>query len=531
VERFSGLLLKVWKQVSCYVKIEDSMPGIAPLLWGRLPAALLGVLSVDLSRRRLDVVAVEQRHTEPIGFPRHRDLEEKELEDLLAWGRSEAVLRMGGPAPQRRLLDLFCPADAGDLLAGPLADEVGVHGVFLAAAERSRAFDAEHEILVRALLEPLTVALQNDRRVAEISTLREAAEADKLSLLRRLGRDAILDAIVGAETGLKAVMERVELVAPSDLPVLILGETGAGKEVIARAIHQRSPRYGGPFLRVNCGAIPPELIDSELFGHEKGSFTGATGLRKGWFERADGGSLFLDEVGELPHAAQVRLLRVLQDGTFERVGGQHTLTVDVRVVAATHPNLQVKVGDGRFRQDLWYRIAVFPIELPPLRDRPEDIPALANHFAQRAARRFGFLPLTVPSEDLPLLLAYSWPGNARELAAVMDRAVILGQGRRLEVAKALGMPLGPADGQAARDVRPADTTARLPDRSGAVTASSLLQPLDDAIRAHIERVLAATHGKIEGPAGAAKALGVNPHTLRARMRKLGVDWTKFRRSL
>jgi len=413
VERFAGLLLKVWKQVSCHVKIDESMPRVAPLLWARLPASLLGVLHVDLSRRRLDAIAVEKHGIGPTSFPRHRELEEKQLEDLLAWGRSQTVLRASDPSADCRLLDLLRPAGDGDVLAGPLADEGDVHGVLVAAAERPQAFDAEHEILVQALLEPLTVALQNDRRVAEISTLREAAEADKLSLLRRLGRDAILDAIVGAESGLKTVMERVELVAPSDLPVLILGETGSGKEVIARAIHQRSPRYGGPFLRVNCGAIPPELIDSELFGHEKGSFTGATGLRKGWFERADGGSLFLDEVSELPHAAQVRLLRVLQDGTFERVGGQHTLTVDVRVIAATHPDLQVKVGDGRFRQDLWYRIAVFPIELPPLRDRPEDIPALANHFAQRSARRFGFLPLTVPAEELPLLLAYSWPGNAR----------------------------------------------------------------------------------------------------------------------
>jgi hydrogenase-4 transcriptional activator len=505
------------------------MPRIAPLLWGRLPACLLGVLRVDLSRRRLDVVAVEQQRTEPIGFPRHHELEEKQLEDLLAWGRSETVLGTGSPAPQRRLIDLFRPATGGDVLAGPLADETGVHGVFVAAAERAQAFDTEHEILVRALLEPLTVALQNDRRVAEISTLREAAEADRLSLLRRLGRDAILDAIVGAETGLKSVMERVELVAPSDLPVLILGETGSGKEVIARAIHQRSPRYGGPFLRVNCGAIPSELIDSELFGHEKGSFTGATGLRKGWFERADGGSLFLDEVGELPHAAQVRLLRVLQDGTFERVGGQHTLTVDVRVIGATHPDLQVKVGDGRFRQDLWYRIAVFPIELPALRDRPEDIPALANHFAQRSARRFGFLPLTVPAEDLPLLLGYSWPGNARELAAVIDRAVILGQGRRLEIAKALGMPLGPSDSQPTPGDRPADASS-LTDETRAARTPTSVGPLDETIREHIERALAATHGKIEGPSGAAKVLGINPHTLRARMRKLGIDWTEFRRS-
>ena len=529
VERFASLLLKVWRQVSCHVKIEESVPLIAPLVWERLPASLIGVLRVNLSHRRLDAIAVEEQRTESAGFPRQRELDEKELEDLFAWGRTETLLRASSPTADRRLLDLLRPEGDGDLLAGPLADKAGVHGVFVVAADRPQAFNAEHEVLVQALLEPLTVALQNDRRVAEISALRDAAEADKLSLLRRLGRDAIVDAIVGAESGLKSVMERADLVAPSDLPVLILGETGSGKEVIARAIHQRSPREGGPFLRVNCGAIPPELIDSELFGHEKGSFTGATSLRKGWFERADSGSLFLDEVGELSRAAQVRLLRVLQDGTFERVGGQRSLTVDVRVIAATHPDLQVRVADGRFRQDLWYRVAVFPIELPPLRNRPEDIPALANHFAQRSARRFGFITLTVSPEDLPLLLGYSWPGNARELAAVIDRAVILGQGKRLEIAKALGMPLGPAGVQRVSNDSRTDTT-RPSDEAESEPRPLSSQRMDDVMREHIERVLAATRGKIEGPLGAAEVLGINPHTLRARMRKLGIDWERFRTS-
>ena len=215
----------------------------------------------------------------------------------------------------------------------------------------------------------------------EIGALREAAEADKRSLLTKLGRRALGDTVVGADAGLRAVMERVELVARSDVPVLILGETGTGKELVARLIHNRSPRSAGPFIRVNCGAIPSELIDSQLFGHERGAFTGAVETRLGWFERADGGTLLLDELGELPLAAQVRLLRILQDGWLERVGGHSQIKVDVRMVAATHRDLAAMAAEGRFREDLWYRIAVFPIALPPLRDRREDIAALAAHFA------------------------------------------------------------------------------------------------------------------------------------------------------
>jgi hydrogenase-4 transcriptional activator len=320
------------------------------------------------------------------------------------------------------------------------------------------------------------------------------------------------DPIVGADAGLAAVLERVGLVAGLDVPVLLLGETGSGKEVVARAIHTRSQRAAGPFLRVNCGAIPPGLIDSELFGHERGSFTGALGERRGWFERADQGTLFLDEIGELPLEAQVRLLRVLQDHTLERVGGHRSVSVDVRIVAATHRDLRALIADGRFREDLWYRIAVFPIELPPLRDHIEDVPALANHFALRAATRFGTPPRIPSPQDLELLAAYSWPGNVRELIAVIERAVILGNGAKLEVAKALGAaPSAPAE------ARPAPTVV---DESFAT--------LDQAVARHIEAALARTRGRIEGHGGAAELLGINPHTLRARMRKLGLDWRRFR---
>jgi transcriptional regulator with GAF, ATPase, and Fis domain len=262
------------------------------------------------------------------------------------------------------------------------------------------------------------------------------------------------------------------------------------------------------------------LIDSQLFGHERGSFTGAAETRQGWFERADMGTLFLDEIGELPLDAQVRLLRVLQDGFVERVGGVKAIRVNVRVVAATHRDLSSMVRENAFREDLWYRIAVFPILLPPLRDRVEDIPALAGHFAERAAIRFGLTPILPSEADIQLLQSYDWPGNIRELGAVIDRAAILGNGATLEFATALGL------------AEPRDPY-RKPHPSGAGASSSPLRAgqissLSDAMRTHIEAALHATRGRVEGPRGAARLLEINPHTLRARMRKLKIDWAAYR---
>jgi hydrogenase-4 transcriptional activator len=367
------------------------------------------------------------------------------------------------------------------------------------------------------LLEPFTIALENDTRLKEMVKLREAAEADKKSLLVKLSRKEIGDTIIGANDGLKTVLERVELIARSDVPVLIFGETGTGKELISRAIHNKSDRSQGPFIRVNCGAIPSELIDSQLFGHERGAFTGAIETRRGWFEQADGGTLFLDEVGEMDLEAQVRLLRILQDGWMERVGGKHSIKVNVRIVLATNRDLASMVAQGKFREDLWYRIATFPIFLPPLRDRLQDLKPLAKHFAQRSAIRFG-LPLLIPDEDdLKLLASYSWPGNIRELGTVIDRAALLGNGKSLEIAKALGWsdsyikPSGFTDKNAYKDME-----------------NQKIDSLDQVLKRHIEAALTYTRGQIEGKYGAAELLKINPHTLRARMRKLGIDWANYR---
>jgi DNA-binding NtrC family response regulator len=271
---------------------------------------------------------------------------------------------------------------------------------------------------------------------------------------------------------------------------------------------------------VNCGAIPPELVDSELFGHERGSFTGAAQQRSGWFERADGGTLFLDEIAELPLAAQVRLLRVLQDGVFERVGGTRPLSVKVRIVAATHRDLGAMVRAGQFREDLWYRISVFVIRLPALRERLDDIGELAEHFAGIAARRYGVPALRVTPSDLALLRAYAWPGNVRELAAVIERAAILGEGKRLDVERSLGVRIETPEPVAAGS-SPGMPVVGRDDQDAFLT-------LEAATKAHIERALVRCHGRIEGPSGAAALLGLHPNTLRSKMLKLGVRWSEYR---
>ena len=320
--------------------------------------------------------------------------------------------------------------------------------------------------------------------------------------------------LIGSDSGLAAVIARARMVSPSAAPVLLFGETGTGKEVIARVVHEHSKFRNGPFRRVNCGAISPALIDSELFGHEQGAFTGAVARRKGWFEQANGGTLFLDEIGELALDAQVRLLRVVQDGEVVRVGGERPVHVNVRIVAATHRDLPAMVEAHTFREDLFYRLSVFPIVIPPLRDRTSDFRAFAEYFVERAANRFGLRLVPVSEDDVRALADYPWPGNVREMAAVIDRAVLLGEGRTLQVTAALG--------QSTRAVHAP------PARAAATLPAASIEPLDVVIRRHIEAALDATHGRVEGPHGVARLLRINPHTLRARMRKLKINWRGFR---
>ena len=509
------LQLELWREVGRHMELQESATHLLALLRPELPVAGLRLAQLLPAERCLEV-AVETPSDVGHGaqaFP----LAAADLAALQRWFAQAAVTHLQVERDWPPALAVLKAAHpVGDTLAAPIGVDHGAQGVVLLYAVAGKRFSQAHIELMSSLREVFGVALANHLRLRELARLRAAAEADRQSLLTRLGRAALEEDIVGSTQGLQPVLARVDLVAASNVSVLILGETGTGKEVIARAIHQRSARAAGPFIRVNCGAISPELIDSELFGHEKGSFTGAVAERRGWFERADGGTLFLDEIGELPASAQVRLLRVLQDGRFHRVGGESEIEVDVRIVAATHRDIALMVQHRQFREDLWYRIAVFPIILPPLRERRGDIPELALHFARRAARRLG-LPFSTPTPaDIALLQSYAWPGNVREMSAVLERAAILGQGERLAVGAALGV---------AAPLAAPVTSAGLVSAGDTPAAASL----DEAVSSHIRAALTQTHGRVSGEHGAAALLKVNPNTLRARLRKLKIDPRQYRR--
>lgn len=528
--QYHPLLLDIWREACRHIEINDSSATFAEILAEELPLAGLIVRQFDHAHPAIETVATGGFELGQNNFTTKTGLTQPLLRRVVSWAKRGEVLHCPDHQRPGEAAAIVPPEIRSPVFVGPLTNDEGPTGAIVMVAATGAVLNEEQLKLLRLVLEPLSVAMENDRRLRELNALRAAAEADRQSLLTRLGRNEIQDTIVGADSGLVHVMERVELVAQSDVPVLILGETGTGKEVVSRAIHQRSSRSQGPFLRVNCGAIPPELLDSQLFGHEKGSFTGASEARQGWFERANDGTLFLDEIGELPLAAQVRLLRVLQDGYIERVGGQQPLRVDVRIVAATHRDLASMVQQGSFREDLWYRINVFPILLPRLSERPEDIPALACHFAQRAAHRFGLAYVEPTAEDLAQLMKYPWPGNIRELGAVIDRAAILGNGHRLDVAKSLGFstPRPPRPAEPAVTMYEVVPEESLTPAEPPADNEQDIVTLDEAMKRHIERALVATRGRVEGSNGAAKLLDINPHTLRARMRKLEIPWSQFR---
>jgi formate hydrogenlyase transcriptional activator len=397
-------------------------------------------------------------------------------------------------------------------------------GTLAVASTRVAQYSDPDVAFLQEVAGQIALAVENMTAYEEIAALTARLERENAYLQEEIHREHDFARMVGNSAALRAVQARVEKVAPTSSTALIVGETGTGKELVARAIHHGSRRRERPLVKVNCSAISAGLVESEFFGHVKGAFTGALERRIGRFQLADGGTIFLDEVGELPMETQVKLLRVLQEQEFEPVGSNQTVSVDVRVIAATNRDLKRAVETGRFRADLFYRLNVFPIELPPLRQRREDIPQLAMFFVAQHNGRLGKRVENIAPETMARLVAYDWPGNIRELQNVIERAVVLSPGSVLEVANDLPAESAAVAPDPIRLPRPASA----PCSAGA--AGGLAATLEEVERAHIVAALERSGGVIEGPRGAAVALKIHPNTLRSRMEKLGIRRTGHERS-
>jgi formate hydrogenlyase transcriptional activator len=394
----------------------------------------------------------------------------------------------------------------------PLITHGQAFGTLNVASRRVDAFSPQDVELLQQVAAQVAIAVENALAFKEIEALKNKLAEEKLYLEEEIRSEFNFEEIVGDSPALKRALAQVELAAPAGTTVLLLGETGTGKELFARAIHNLSPRRDRTFVKVNCAAIPSGLLESELFGHERGAFTGAINQKIGRFELADRGTLFLDEVGDIPLELQPKLLRVLQEQEFERLGGNKTQRVDVRLVAATNQDLSKLVAERAFRSDLFYRLNVFPIQIPALRERAEDIPLLVSYFVQRFSRSLNKAVEYIPAEAMEALTHYSWPGNVSELENMIERAVLLSPGKELRV------PLS--------ELKSATLAAPAAEPSSSFTtptsSTSSISTLEEAERQHILRALKQTQWRIAGPRGAATVLGMKRTTLQARMRKLGI---------
>jgi len=383
-------------------------------------------------------------------------------------------------------------------LAVPLVARGDGFGTLNIGRQAANCYSDEDGVVLEEVGKQVALAIENMVAYEEIAQLKSQLEQEKLYLQEEIKTEHNFEEIIGQGQNIKRVLRAIETVAPTDASVLVLGETGTGKELVVRAIHNLSPRKDKALVKVNCAALPSGLIESELFGHEKGAFTGALSRRIGRFELAHRGTIFLDEIGDLPLELQAKLLRVLQDGEFERVGGTGSIKVNVRVIAATNRDLERSVQENRFRQDLFYRLNVFPMRIPSLRERKEDIPLLVKYFAVKYGKKMGRNIETIPHAAMNVLLAYGWPGNVRELENVIERSVILSPGTQLELGEWL-------------------------PKQGLSSSAKPIPTLEELERQHIIEVLEMTGWRVSGERGAAKFLDVKPTTLESRMRKLGIN--------
>jgi len=519
-QRFA-LMLRTWEAVSAERELHGVLGALADVLVPVVPFDSIAIIDFSKGLEAHDQHRIVALYV--VGFPRIEgetptELAKrtepywsplKEVRPLIPYPSFEPGLVTGEPIACDDLLQRegwyeheFYLAQGGvrSYATVPLVATGRLIGVATFTRVQQRAFPAAELSVLQDVGRALSVAAANALANEEIRKLREQLEEENIGLRAQLGQAPWFEEILAHSAALKRVLETIEQVAATDATVLITGETGTGKELLAPAIHRRSPRARGPFIKVNCAAIPDTLLASELFGHERGAFTGAIERRKGRFEQAHGGTLFLDEIGELPQEMQVLLLRVLQEREFERLGGTHTLQVDVRLVAATNRDLAEDVRAGRFRSDLYYRLNVFPVHVPALRERPEDIAPLVAHFAQKYATRFSRKISRIDRQTLDLLQSQVWSGNVRELENVVERAVILSR-----------------DGVLHFDA------ATLP---GTAVTNNNTEQFRSEEREAIENALSTSHGKVAGENGAAKKLGLPASTLEFRIKKLRID--KFR---
>ena len=504
-----SVLLSVAQAVAAHADLGALLRDLAAALGAHLPAGYLSFALINPHSH-----SAKLQFLEPLGGaepPRPADtpteLPAAESPTAHVWDTQEPLWLDAGTRPDGRFAVLRAAYGKQGVRSAcfvPLTTprrKLGAMGFTSYAPVAPAPGDVEFAALVGRLV---ALAVEGALTRQELQRANDRLAAEKLYLEEEIRTDRRTDEVVGDGAALREVLRQVGVVAPTDSAVLVTGETGTGKELIARAVHRQSHRRDRTFVKLNCAAIPTGLLESELFGHEKGAFTGAVERRLGRFELADGGTLFLDEVGDIPLELQPKLLRVLQEQEFERLGSAKTIKVNVRLVAATHRNLAKMVAAGQFRSDLYYRLHVFPVHLPALRERPEDIPELVRHFVGVFARRFGKAVESVPSDAMAALERYAWPGNVRELQHLIERAVILTPGRELRV------PL-------------ADLAAVTPpDRAQPVPTSLARPTLKESERELIRRTLDECRWVIGGPHGAASRLGLNRTTLISRMKKLAL---------
>ena len=498
------LVLDVGRRLLSNLDMEALLRSIASTVRASLQCEAAAIVLVDkeLTQGRVFV----------LDFPESRGVTREGTSIPIAGTAVEEVLKVGAPCDLRSLPPdepALCGLRAEGLAGGyafPLVGRERVLGVLGVAKRGEGGFDAHRLELLEQIAGQVATAIDNALAYREIAELKDKLAGEKLYLEDEIKNELSFGEIVGRSEALRRVLSRVETVAPTGSTVLITGETGSGKELIARAIHDLSGRQGGTFVKLSCAAIPTGLLESELFGHQKGAFTGAIADRVGRFELANGGTIFLDEIGEVPLETQPKLLRVLQEREFERIGTSKTRRTDARLIAATNRDLAAMVQERTFRADLYYRLNVFPIHVPPLRERPTDIPLLVRHFVQQLERRLKKRVETIPSKTIAALMRYDWPGNIRELQNLIERAMILTRGPVLQV------PLG--------DLVVRETPAGAPVGMTRETAE----------RAHLLATLAETDWVLAGAKGAAARLGMKRTTLQYRMKKLGVVRPERRRA-